>query len=147
MRVTFIERNLSQQPLKTSHQHGSNDLYAWPPVWHDYDERFLVVYNQTKYRGRKSKGKGQLDDWQLVPPPLPPPPLPIEAPFGSLIPRPHLRERVWWHLADSSGFIKVDYFLERDFSPPITLQKRQSVVQHRKSLATSAWWHSTFFGT
>ena len=38
----------------------------------------------------------------------------------SLVPRPHLRERVWWHLADTSGFINVDYFLERNFSPPIT---------------------------
>ena len=55
-------------------------------------------------------------------------------------------ERVWWHLADTLGFINVDYFLERNFSPPITLQKRQSVVQHRKFLATSARWHSTFFG-
>jgi len=47
---------------------------------------------------------------------------------SSLVPRPHLRERVWWHPADTSGFINVDYFLERNFSPPITLQKRQSVV-------------------
>ena len=62
---------------------------------------------------------------------------------ASLVPRPHLRER-GWHLADTSGFINVDYFLERNFSPPITLQKRQSVVQHRKFLATSAQGHSTF---
>ena len=63
---------------------------------------------------------------------------------GSLVPRPHLREGVWWHPADSSGFINFDYFLERDFSLPITLQKTQSAVQHRKSLAASARWHSTF---
>ena len=62
----------------------------------------------------------------------------------SLVPRPHLQEKVWWHPADSSGFINVDYFLKRNFSPPITLQKTQSVVQHRKFLATSARWHSTF---
>ena len=61
-----------------------------------------------------------------------------------LVPRPHLRERVWWHSADSSGFINVDYFPERNFSPPVTLQKTQSVVQHRKFLASSARWHSTF---
>ena len=64
--------------------------------------------------------------------------------FRSLVPRPYLRERVWWHPADFSGFINVDYFLERNFSPPIALQKTQSVVQHWKFLATSAWWHSTF---
>ena len=58
--------------------------------------------------------------------------------FRSLVPKPHLRERVWRHPADSSGFINVDYFLERYFSPPIALQKTQSVVQHRKFLATSA---------
>ena len=32
----------------------------------------------------------------------------------------------------------ASYFLERKFPRPITLQKTQSVVQHRKSLATSA---------
>ena len=63
----------------------------------------------------------------------------------SLVPRLHLRERVWWHPADSSGFINVDY-LERNFSPSITLQKTESVLQHRKFLATSVRWHSTFFG-
>ena len=36
------------------------------------------------------------------------------------------------------------YFLERNFSPPITLQKRQSIALHRKFLATSTRWHSTF---
>ena len=51
---------------------------------------------------------------------------------ASLVPRPHLRERVWWHLVDSSCFINVDYFLERNISPPITLQIRQSV---------RVWWH------
>ena len=61
--------------------------------------------------------------------------------FCSLVPRPYLRERVWWHSADSLGFIN---FLERNFSPPIALQKTQSVVQHWKFLATSARWHSTF---
>jgi len=25
--------------------------------------------------------------------------------WSSLVPRPHLRERVWWHPADTSGFI------------------------------------------
>ena len=64
--------------------------------------------------------------------------------WHSLVPRPHLRERVWWHPADSSGFINIDYFLERNISPPITLQKRQSVVQYRKFLASLAQWHSTF---
>ena len=54
------------------------------------------------------------------------------------------RARVWWHPADSLGFINVDYFLERNFSPPITLQRTQSAVQHRKFLATSSRWHSTF---
>ena len=68
----------------------------------------------------------------------------ISAPVPYETTRPHLRERVWWHPADTSGFINVDYFLERSFSPPITLQKRQSVVQHRKFLASSARWHSTF---
>ena len=43
--------------------------------------------------------------------------------------------RVW---PDSLGFINVDYFLERKFSLPITLQKTWSVVQHQKSLATLA---------
>ena len=62
----------------------------------------------------------------------------------SFVPRPHLQERVWWYPADTSGFINIDYFLERNISPPITLQKRQSVVQHRKFLASSARWHSTF---
>ena len=33
--------------------------------------------------------------------------------------------------------LNVDY-LERNISPPITLQKRQSVVQHRKFLASLA---------
>ena len=54
---------------------------------------------------------------------------------SSLVPRPHLRERVWWHPADSSGFINVDYFLE----------KTQSAVQHQKSLAASARWFSTLW--
>ena len=68
--------------------------------------------------------------------------------YDSLVPRPHLRERVWWHLAVTSGFINGDYFLERNFSPPITLQKRQSVVQHQKFLAIYfTRWHSTSFGT
>ena len=63
----------------------------------------------------------------------------------SLVPRPHLREeRVWWCLDDPSGFINIDYFLERIFPPPITLQKTQSIMQW-KSLTTSAWWHSTFW--
>ena len=57
--------------------------------------------------------------------------------LNSLVPRPHLREKVWRH----PGFIN---FLERNISPPITFQKRQSVVQHRKFLASSAQWHSTF---
>jgi len=61
-----------------------------------------------------------------------------ELSTSSLVPSPHLRERVWWHPADTSGFINIDYFLERKFSPLITLQKRQSVVQHWKFLATSA---------
>ena len=43
-----------------------------------------------------------------------------------------------------SGFINIDYFLERNIPPPITLQKIQSVVQHLKFLASSARWHSTF---
>jgi len=64
--------------------------------------------------------------------------------LDSLVPRPHLRERVWWHPADTSGFINIDYFLERNITPLITLQKRQSVVQHRKFLASSTRWHSTF---
>ena len=34
---------------------------------------------------------------------------------------------VW---ADPSGFIYVDYFLKRNVSPPITLQKTLSLVQH-----------------
>ena len=66
---------------------------------------------------------------------------------SSLVPRPQLQERVWWHPADTSGFINIDYYLETNFSPSITLQKRQSVVQHPKFLATSARWCSTFFGT
>ena len=53
----------------------------------------------------------------------------------SLVPRPHPREeRVWWRYADPSDFINIDYFLERNFPPPITLQKTQSVVQHRNTL-------------
>ena len=57
---------------------------------------------------------------------------------------PPMRERVWWHPANTSGFIIIDYFLERNISPPITLHKRQSVVQHRKFLTTPVRWHSTF---
>ena len=65
--------------------------------------------------------------------------------YCSLVPKPYLREeRVWWCSGDSSSFSNIDGFLERIFYLPITLQKTQSVVQLRKSLATSAWWHSTF---
>ena len=38
-------------------------------------------------------------------------------------------------------------FWREIFSLPITLLIRQSVVLHRKFLATSARWHSTFLGT
>ena len=65
---------------------------------------------------------------------------PIAQPYEdacNLVPR-HLRERVWGHPADILGFINFDYFSERNFSLPITLQKTQSAVQHRKFLATLA---------
>ena len=65
--------------------------------------------------------------------------------WSCLVTTPHLKEeRVWWCLPDPLGFITINYFLERNFSPPIALQKTQSVVQHRKFLATSARWYSTF---
>ena len=51
---------------------------------------------------------------------------------------PPTSEKVWWHPADTSGFINIDYFLERNITLPITLQKIQSVVQHWKFLASSA---------
>ena len=53
----------------------------------------------------------------------------------SLSPIPHPRGDP----ADPSGFIDVDYFLGRNFSLSITLQK----TQYQKVLATLAWWHST----
>ena len=49
----------------------------------------------------------------------------------SLVPRPHLWVRVWWHPADTLGFINIDYLLERNISPLITLQKRQSTGHPR----------------
>ena len=62
---------------------------------------------------------------------------------SSLVPRPHLREGVWGHPTDTSGFIILsgEKFLSANH-----IAERQSVVQHWKSLATSARWHSTFFG-
>ena len=39
---------------------------------------------------------------------------------------------------DVGQSLGLHYFLGRIFSPPITLQKTQSVVQHQKFLATSA---------
>jgi len=61
----------------------------------------------------------------------------------SLIPRPHLRERVWWHPTYSSGFINVDYFLERNFSPPNHIAEK---TIHSATLESLARWHSTLFG-
>ena len=50
-------------------------------------------------------------------------------PLRRLVPRPHPREeRVWLRLADPSGFINIEYFLERNFPPPTTLQKTQPIV-------------------
>ena len=64
---------------------------------------------------------------------------------SSLVPRPPpTRERVWWHQADTSGFINIHYFLERKYLSANHIAERQSVVQHRKFLASSARWHSTF---
>ena len=61
----------------------------------------------------------------------------------SLVPKPHPRGE---GLVTSSWSLGLHYFLESDFSPPIRLQKTQSVVQHLKKswLYTLAWWHSTF---
>ena len=60
-------------------------------------------------------------------------------------PDPTQEERIWWHPADPSGFINVDCFQESNFSPPITLQQTQSVVQHRRVLATLAQWRIALF--
>ena len=60
----------------------------------------------------------------------------------SLVPRPHPRRDP----ADPSGFINVDYFLERNFSPPIRLQKTQSVGATPKSLGYFSTMTQHFFG-
>ena len=110
-------------------------IHDWP---HPLISEFLITSNfGQKHTSRQKTDYG--DEMCNLPY------KPIAQPYeDSLVPRPHLRERVWWHPADTSGFINIDYFLERNISPPITLQKRQSVVQHRKFLASSARWHSTF---
>ena len=61
-------------------------------------------------------------------------------------PDPIWQDMVWWHLANSLGFINVDYFLMGNLQPPITLQKTQSVVTTPESLTTSIWWQSALFG-
>ena len=62
---------------------------------------------------------------------------------------PTPRERVWWHLADSSGFVHIDRFLPilvRNLQPPITLQKTQSVVKTPESLGFFSTMTHHFFG-
>ena len=50
-------------------------------------------------------------------------------PLCCLVPRPHPREeKVWLRSANPSGFINIEYFLERNFLPTITLQKTQPIV-------------------
>ena len=59
--------------------------------------------------------------------------------FPSLVPRPQQRgERVWWDLANPSGFINIKYFLGRIFICQSQCRKHHLWLQHWKPLTTSA---------
>ena len=65
------------------------------------------------------------------------------VPNVSLMSRPHPREeRVWWRLADPSGFINVDYFLEIKFPSINQITENNDLWCNTGILG---WWHSIFW--